>query len=157
MIGLTELEQRVLQEMQRDMPIISRPFRMLAGKVGVSEGEFLAELRKLKEQGIIREVNAVLRHRLVGYQANALCVWRVEEERIDEVGNCFAGLTEVTHCYERESQPSWPYNLYTMVHAVSREACEKRIKAMSELSKVADYRVFYSTHELKKTTMRYFM
>lgn len=153
---MTEIEQQILQEMQQDLPITSRPFHILAGKVGVSEGEFLAKIKSLRDRGIIREVNAVLRHRRIGYQANALCVWQVDEGRIDEVGNLFAGLTEVTHCYERESCPDWQYNLYTMVHAVTKEACEKRIREMSELSRTENYLVFYSTQELKKITMRYF-
>lgn len=153
---MTEIEQRILQEMQQDLPIVSRPFHVLAGKVGVSEEEFLIKIRSLRDRGIIREVNAVLRHRQIGYQANALCVWKVGEDRIDEVGNLFAGLSEVTHCYERACYPNWQYNLYTMVHAVTREACEKRIQEMSKLGKTEEYLVFYSTQELKKTTMRYF-
>lgn len=153
---MTEIEKQILQEMQQDLPITSRPFSILAEKVGVSEGEFLAKIRNLRERGIIREVNAVLRHRRIGYQANALCVWQVCQDRIDDVGNLFAGMTEVTHCYERESYPDWPYNLYTMIHAMTREACEKHIRAMSELSQAENYLIFYSTQELKKTTMRYF-
>ena len=153
---MTEIEQRILQQVQQDLPITSRPFHILAGNVGVSEDEFLANIRNLRDRGIIREVNAVLRHRQIGYQANALCVWKVDESRVDDVGNLFAGLPEVTHCYERQSYPDWPYNLYTMVHAITRDACEKRIRAMSELSRTEEYLVFYSTQELKKTTMRYF-
>jgi DNA-binding Lrp family transcriptional regulator len=153
---VTELEQRIIREMQRDLPIDPRPFSLVADRVGVSEGELLAKVRSMRERGIIREVNAVLRHRRVGFQANALCVWRVEAGQVDEVGAMFAGLPEVTHCYERETYPEWAYNIYTMVHALSQEACETRIRHMSEISGVADYRIFYSTQELKKTTMQYF-
>jgi len=153
---MTESERSILRELQQDMPVISRPFRVLARRAGVTEEEFIAGVQSLRARGIIREVNAVLRHRQIGYHANALCVWKVGEERVEEVGYLYAGLTYVTHCYERETQADWPYNLYTMVHAATRDACEKQIAEMSRLGQNDDYLVFYSTHELKKTTMRYF-
>lgn len=156
MLTVTETEQMILKQLQQDLPITSRPFHSMAKTVGVSEEEFLAQVKALKERGIIRRVNAVLRHRLVGYQANALCVWKIDQNRIDEVGTLFAGLTEITHCYERETYPHWQYNLYTMVHAVTRRDCEKIIQKMSGLAGVKEYQVFYSTQELKKSTMIYF-
>lgn len=153
---MTELERKIIRELQYDLPVIARPYSLVASKVGVSEQEVLDCVRSMLQQGIIRKIGAVLRHRRVGYKANALCVWIVPAERVTEVGEMFAGLPVVTHCYERHTCRDWPFNLYTMVHAMSREECEAHIRLMSQMSGISHYQVFYSTKELKKTSMRYF-
>jgi DNA-binding Lrp family transcriptional regulator len=150
------MREKILKQLQQDLPITSAPFHELAKNIGISEDELLTQIQDLQNQGVIRKLNAVIRHRVVGYQANALCVWKVDTDQLETIGNLFAALTEVTHCYERETYPEWQYNLYTMVHAKTRAECEKIIQEMSRLSQVTDYQVFYSTKELKKTSMRYY-
>lgn len=153
---MTELECQMIRELQNDLPIVPRPYAIVAERLRISEQQLLESMTAMLGRGIIRKVGAVLRHRRIGFHANALCVWQIPSERIIEVGEMFAALTTVTHCYERETWPSWSYNLYTMVHTTSRMACERQVEEMSILSGVRQYKIFYSTKELKKTSMRYF-
>lgn len=151
-----ELDRQIIRELQRDLPIVGRPYAAVAARLGVSEDELLKRIRSLMQQGAIRRISAVLRHRRIGFTANALCVWQVPAERMEEVGELFSRLKRVTHCYERCTCREWPYNLYTMVHALSREECERHIHMMSALVRIHHYRIFYSMKELKKVSMRYF-
>lgn len=153
---MTELERLIIGELQQDLPIVPKPYALIAERLPVNEKELLRQIQSMLERGIIRKVGAVLRHRKVGIQANALCVWQVPEEKVAAVGGLFAALPAVTHCYERETYGKWPYNLYTMVHAPTRQACEAQINAMRDMSGVRIYQLLYSTQELKKTSMRYF-
>jgi DNA-binding Lrp family transcriptional regulator len=153
---MTELEKKIIIELQQDMPLVPRPYAVIASRLEITEGELLRQIEAMRGKGVIRKMGAVLRHRRIGIKANALCVWQVPEERVEAVGELFAALPEVTHCYERETRSDWPYNLYTMVHAATREQCEEHLKAMYRMSRIANYRVFFSTQELKKTTMQYF-
>lgn len=153
---MTELECQMIRELQNDLPIVPHPYAVVAERLRISEERFLEGMNTLMGRGIIRKVGAVLRHRRIGFGANALCVWKVPVERVVEIGEMFALLTTVTHCYERETCPAWSYNLYTMIHATSRVACEQQIEDMSILSGVSQFKIFYSTKELKKTSMRYF-
>lgn len=153
---MTELECRIIRELQDDLPVVPRPYAVVADRLRISEQQLLKGITAMVGRGVIRKVGAVLRHRRIGFSANALCVWQVPLERVVEVGEMFAALTVVTHCYERETWPAWSYNLYTMVHAASRVACERQVEKMSILSGVSQFKIFYSTKELKKTSMRYF-
>ena len=153
---MTEVEKRIIGELQHDLPVTAQPYAAVSARLNMGESQLLHHIRAMLAKGLIRKIGAVLRHRRVGFAANALCVWRVPEEAVAEVGTMFAELASVTHCYERATHPQWPYNLYTMVHAAKREECEALIGAMRDMSGISDYRAFYSTRELKKTSMRYF-
>lgn len=153
---MTGLERTIIRELQNDLAITARPYAEIAKRLNISEAELLAQIKKLLGHGVIRKIGAVLQHRRIGICANALCVWQVPEDRVQAVGEMFAALPVVTHCYERVTHAGWPYNLYTMVHAIDREACQRHITTMSNMSGVAAVRIFYSTQELKKISMRYF-
>lgn len=153
---MTELECQMICELQNDLPIVPHPYAVVAERLRISEEQLLTGINGMMGRGIIRKVGAVLRHRRIGFGANALCVWKAPLERVVEIGEMFALLTTVTHCYERETCSAWSYNLYTMIHATSRAACEQQIETMSMLSGVRQFKIFYSTKEMKKTTMKYF-
>ena len=78
---LTELEQKVILALQRDLEVTPRPFLEVAEQLGVPEEELLAAIRSLMDQGYIRRFGATLRHQKSGYAANALVTWRCAGER----------------------------------------------------------------------------
>ena len=153
---LTELEKKIIAMIQGDIPVTERPYLELAEKLGISEDLFIETLKGLSERGIIRRYGATLRHQKSGFTANAMVAWRVAEERTDEVGEKMASFTEVSHCYRRNPAPTWPYNLYTMVHATSEEECRECARKISEATGVTEYSLLFSRKELKKTSMKYF-
>ena len=104
----------------------------------------------------MRKMGVVLRHREVGYAANALCAWVVPCERQEEVGLILMAHPAVTHCYSRATSHDWPYNFYTMIHAQTREGCAEIAAQLSLESAVTEYILLFSTKEWKKTSMHYF-
>jgi DNA-binding Lrp family transcriptional regulator len=154
--SLTPLERRIIYELQQDLPVVTRPFAVLAEKLGISEAELLEKVRELVADGTIRRFGATLRHQRSGFDANAMVVWEVEAERAAEVGVVFASFREVTHCYQRPAMPNWPYRLFTMIHGPSRQVCREIAQRMAEASGVKHYDLLFTEEELKKTTMAYF-
>ena len=84
-----------------------------------------------------------------------MVVWRVEPERIRQIGEMLAGFEQDSHAYERRKQKNWPYNLYTMVHAASPQEARATIGRMSEACGVSDYRILDTQRELKKAPPTY--
>ena len=154
---LTKLEKDIVRELQAGLPLVSRPFAELASRLNITEEEMLQKVSELKAKGYLRRIGAALRHQKVGFTANAMVVWRVPEERIDEVGRQLALRPEVTHCYRRKSYQNWQYNLYTMIHQQSKEKCYALVKELAEAVAITDYQLLFSTKELKKSSMKYFM
>jgi len=114
----------------------------------------LSRLRALIDEGIIRRFAATIGHRALGIVANAMIAWRVEPEDVDRAGKIMASFDEVTHCYERQSYPQWPYNLYTMVHSRDREECRNVARRISQATGISDYKILFSEREYKKTSAR---
>ncbi|WP_346355718.1 AsnC family transcriptional regulator [Azotosporobacter soli] len=153
---LDQLDKKIIAAMQDDFPLVPEPYQQIAAGLGISQDELLRRLASYVESGKIRKMGAVLRHREVGYAANALCAWIVPEEEIGRIGKLFAAEAAVTHCYSRIAPPDWPYNFYTMVHAHDREECNKIAARLSTLSGLQQYIMLYSTREWKKNSMQYF-
>ncbi|MGQ9511661.1 siroheme decarboxylase subunit beta [Thermodesulfitimonas sp.] len=153
---MTELEQRLITELGNNFPIASRPFAVIGERIGLTEEEVLARVKEFIARGIIRRLSVALRHQNVGFTANGMVVWRVAPERLEEVGKKLASFPEVTHCYERETAPDWPYNLYTMIHRPHREECLAIAARLSEAVGIKDYLVLFSTQELKRSNPQYF-
>lgn len=142
----------VLEALPADFPITDRPYETMARQMGMTGEQLIREITLLKEKGIIRRISVMVAHRSVSYEGNAMVVWNVPAERVEDVGAIMAGFSEVSHCYERDTGGYWPYNLYTMVHGKTREACTKVIAAMTARSGVDDYKVLFSIREFKKTS-----
>ena len=153
---LTKLEKMILASIQGDIPITERPYLEIAEKLGVSENTFLEKLKDLCDRGVIRRFGATIRHQKSGFKANAMVAWTVDEDRINDVGEKMASFREVSHCYRRNPNGDWPYNLYTMIHAGDEESCRETARKMSEATSVNTYTLLFSREELKKTSMEYF-
>ncbi|MGQ9687783.1 MAG: siroheme decarboxylase subunit beta [Desulfobaccales bacterium] len=153
---ISDFEKRVILALQRDLEITPRPFLVLARQLGVSEEEFLAAVQGLVAKGYIRRFGATLRHQLSGYGANALVTWAVPPAEISRVGRLLSRHQAITHCYQREPAPDWPYTLYSMIHGKDPEEIEKLVAALAREIGIQKYEILFSDAELKKTTMRYF-
>jgi len=153
---LTEVEKKVLASIQDDIPITERPYYEMAVKVGLSEEVFLKTMQSLVDRGVIRRFGATIRHQKSGFEANAMGAWQVDEARIEEVGQIMASCRHVSHCYRRNPQKDWPYNLYTMIHAKDKPSCRATARKLAEQTGVEIYTLLFSHRELKKTSMRYF-
>jgi len=151
---MDEMDIELLKSAQDGIPVVSEPFLKIAEELGISEGEVLGRLENLIKQGVIRRFGASIGHRSIGITANAMCTWNVPDERVEEVGAIMAGFPEVTHCYERPRFPGWKYNLFTMIHAYSRDECEKIAKEISNATGIRDYSILFSEREFKKTGVR---
>ncbi len=153
---LTELEKKVLASIQDDIPITERPYYEMAANAGIPEEILLKTMQNLVDRGVVRRFGATIRHQKTGFEANAMTAWQVDEARINEVGDIMASCRHVSHCYRRNPQNDWPYNLYTMIHAKDKPSCYAIAQKLSEQTGEETYTLLFSHQELKKTSMRYF-
>lgn len=153
---LSEDDVLVVRHLQGDMPIVSRPYDEIAGRIGWDTDRLLEHCLGMRERGILRRVAAILYHRRAGYAANGMGVWPVPEERVDELGPVMASFRGITHCYQRPTYPDWPYSIFTMAHGRSREECDRLIHSIATETGIDDYLILYSISEYKKVRLKYF-
>jgi DNA-binding Lrp family transcriptional regulator len=154
---MNALERALVKATQAGLPLVPRPYQALSMNLGISEAQVISLLETMLADGRIRRIGAVPNHYALGYTANAMSVWDVDDEAVDELGRAVGALPFVTHCYRRPRRlPGWRYNLFAMVHGRSRADAEAKIEliaaALGRFARAAD--VLYSTRILKKTGAR---
>ena len=153
---INDIEKKIIGILQKDIPLVPRPFAIMADEIGIDEDQFVKCVKSLVDRGIIRRFGATLRHQEAGFNSNAMVAWIVQEDVIEDIGNIMAQFNEVTHCYYRQPQKDWKYNLYTMIHGDQRDECYDIARRMSEKSGIKEYALLFSEKEFKKTSMEYF-
>ena len=154
---VTPFEIEVIRQLQEDLALAPRPFDDMSRLLGITNQQLFAHADDFRERGVMRRFSAVLHHRRAGFRANAMGVWKVEEERAEEVGLKMAQHPAVSHCYQRPTFPDWPYTHFSMIHAVNQAECEQVASEISEQIGVTEFQLLYSTREYKKTRVRYFV
>jgi DNA-binding Lrp family transcriptional regulator len=152
-----DFERRLIIATQAGLPLVPRPYDLLAEQLGVSAGLVKARLAAMLESGRIRRIGAVPNHYAIGYTANGMSVWDVDDAHIARLGETIGKLDFVTHCYERpRALPDWPYNLFAMVHGHDRATVLAHIDEIAALlgPDCRRHDVLFSTAILKKTGLR---
>lgn len=157
-VAPTPEDQQAILILQQDLPLVPEPFQVWADEAGMPVDDLLAKAQELQDRTVMRRFAAVLNHRKAGFGANGMAVWKVPADQVDDFGSRMATFKSVSHCYKRPTYDDWPYSLFTMVHAKSKDACEETIAALAEEAGLDgdDYAVLYSTFEFKKVRLKYY-
>jgi len=155
-VELSELDVRVIRELQGDMPVVVEPYAPAAARIGIGVDALLEHLESMRERRALRRVAAILFHRRAGFSANGMGVWKVPEERILDIGMQMASFRGVSHCYQRPTYADWPYSVFTMAHGRSKEECDAVLDAISEGTGIHERSTLYSSTEFKKIRLLYF-
>jgi siroheme decarboxylase len=153
---LSDLEIATIRIVQEDLPLVERPFAAYGELIGTDESTVLDLLRSFKERKLMRRFAAVMNHRSAGFKANAMGVWAVPDEDLEEIGPQMATFSAVSHCYRRPTYDDWPYSVFTMVHGRSARDCEATIDAIRDETGISEYCLLWSVKEYKKIRLRYF-
>lgn len=120
-----EAERRLVSVLQEGLPLFMRPFALIAERIGISEKEVMGRIGNWLDDGAIKRFGVVVRHRELGYKANAMLVHDIPDARVGDLGRALAEEPAVTLCYRRPRVlPDWPYNLFCMIHGRERAEVE---------------------------------
>ena len=92
--------RKILNEIQSDFPISSRPYRDLGTRLNMTENEVLDAVSRLKEKGIIRRIGGNFQSSRLDF-VSTLCAARVPEKKIDRFVETVNAYPGVTHNYLR--------------------------------------------------------
>lgn len=130
--SLAPADQRLLAGLADGLALASEPYEELARVAGLEQGEALERIARLVSTGIVTRLGLIVRHRALGFKANAMAVWDVADEAVDAVGHELAAQSFVTLCYRRPRRmPDWPYNLFCMVHGRERDAVRQQVEQLT--------------------------
>ncbi|HOT02787.1 MAG TPA: Lrp/AsnC family transcriptional regulator [Methanolinea sp.] len=103
-----ETDIAILDALQDEVPLVCRPWDVLAEKVGITSGEFLIRIEQLRDAGILKGVSPILESRRWGLPSATLVALKVPPGRVEEVAALVSSYTEVSHNFRRDHPfPLW--------------------------------------------------
>lgn len=128
---LDPLDLQLIVAIQEGLAIVPRPYQLIAEQLDLSEKEVIQRLDKLKQQGLIKRMGVIVKHRRLGYQANAMVVFDMPDKLVRVKGQQISQFSFINLCYLRPRQGEhWPYNLFCMIHGKSREIVLQQLKQL---------------------------
>jgi DNA-binding Lrp family transcriptional regulator len=155
---LSDRERQLLAALEGGLPLVPCPYAAIAARIGLDEAQVIAGLNRLIAERVIKRFGVIVRHRELGYRANAMVVWDVADGLVAEAGRALATLPFVTLCYRRPRRPPlWPYNLFCMIHGRERSAVEVLVEAASTAAGLEGVprAVLFSRRRFKQRGARY--
>ena len=151
MTSLRDDDRPLMQALSRGLALVPRPFAELAGALNRSEADVIARIGALSAARILTRVGVIVRHRALGWVANAMVVW--QPACVETAGLALSRVPGVTLCYQRRTVPGvWDWPLFCMIHAQSRPeamAVLDRARALPELAG-ASHKILFSTRCFKQ-------
>ena len=161
-VTLSDADRRLVVALEGGLPFVAAPYAAIADAAGVSEAYVQVRLADWLNRGVIKRLGVIVRHRELGYVANAMCVWDVPDApdagMADALGETLARESGVTLCYRRErSLPDWRYNFFCMLHGRDRATVEKRLAELAAAHDLTRFpsAVLFSRRAFKQCGARY--
>lgn len=140
----TTPRELLLNRVQKDIPIVARPYRVLAQEVGLSEEDALAILRAEKEKGVLRQISAIFDTRTLGYKSSLVAV-KADPEKLDAVAEVINAHPGVSHNYKRNHD----FNLWYTIAVPPESDLEAHVHRLHELSGAELTRLMPTLHLYK--------
>lgn len=142
--ALDDIDRRLLNRVQSDFPIASRPFDTIGSELGVSEDDVIARLERLKAAGFIRRIGGNFVPEKLGY-VSTLCAAKVPTDKIAHFAETVNRYPGVTHNYMREND----YNVWFTFIAQSRKDIAVNLDRISRETGVMGILNLPATHVFK--------
>ena len=123
---LSTIDSEILNCIQEDIPLESKPFEALAKRLGIEEDRLLKGISRLKDKGIIRSFAAGISHKKLGFKSSLIAL-KVHPDNIKSIARQIVAYPEVTHCFLRRGA----YNLWT-VFIYKNNGLETFLKRMAK-------------------------
>ena len=123
---MDDKDRAILNEIQSDFPISSRPYREVGKRMDLSESEVFERVKKLKTDGVIRRIGGNFDSRRLDFRST-LCAAKVPEEDVEDFVRVVNAYPGVTHNYQRNHD----YNIWFTFIAPSMSHIEGALEEIS--------------------------
>ncbi|OQX20933.1 MAG: AsnC family protein [Desulfobacteraceae bacterium IS3] len=130
---LDDIDKAILNRIQSDFPIASRPYLTIADDLGLSGSDVLNRLIRLKKSGIIRRIGGNFVPGKLGF-VSTLCAAKVPEDKLTLFAETVNRYPGVTHNYQRDSH----FNIWFTFIAPTMAEIEAHLKDISQATGVRE-------------------
>ena len=133
MPNIDDIDKAIINRMQSDFPITSRPYRTLADELNLTEQDVLERVARLKKTGIIRRIGGNFVPAKLGF-VSTLCAARVPAGKVSDFAAVVNRYPGVTHNYQRDNE----YNVWFTFISPSMDEIEANLKKIAAETGVSD-------------------
>ena len=133
MPSMDNIDREILNRIQSNFPITSRPYLVVANDLGLSEDDVLKRLARLKKKRIIRRIGGNFIPEKLEF-VSTLCAAKVPKNKVDFFAKEVNSYSGVTHNYKRDNK----YNIWFTFIAPSMEEIEGNLEKISEKTGITD-------------------
>ena len=131
MLSIDEIDRAILNRIQSDFPITTRPYLSIAKNLHLSEDQIIKRLKRLKKKGIIRRIGGNFVPEKLGF-VSTLCAAKVSQGKIDRFARAVNRYPGVTHNYRRDNK----YNIWFTFIAQSMDEIKNNLENISQETSV---------------------
>jgi len=124
---LDDTDKVILNLIQSNFPISSRPYLVIADRLGLNEDDVIRRLKKLKKNGIIRRIGGNFVPEKLGF-VSTLCAAVVPEDKMESFAKTINSYPGVTHNYLRDGS----FNVWFTFIAPSMKEININLKQISK-------------------------
>lgn len=130
---MNKKEKRLLEELQFNFPITSRPYLEIAKRSGFSENNLIHKVRTLKKRGIIRYIGPVFNLNNMGFSSTLIAA-RLPEKKVKRAVRIINEYPQVSHNYLRDAE----FNIWFTVTAPSHSRLLRIIREIKKRAGLKD-------------------
>ncbi len=129
------VDRKIVNALQGGFPVCARPYAEAAARVGLSEDELLARLRRLLDGGVLSRFGPMYHAERLG-GALALAALQVPPEDFERVAGIVNGFPEVAHNYARA-------HALNMWFVLATETPQRVAAVIAAIERATGYRVYH--------------
>lgn len=152
---LNQAQKDLLRGMiEKGLLTTAQPFDEIAKNLNVIPSQVIKQITQWQHNGLIRRFGLVVKHRKLGFNANAMVVWNIPDEFVDIIAGQLSTFDEVSLCYRRPRRlPDWNYNLFCMIHGTDRDVVLAQIAKINQQIIRENSHLWHSAKDLQQNIL----
>ncbi len=143
-MNFTRVEERIINRIQEDIPLVREPFRVIAEELSLPVTDFLETLSSLKRKRIVRNISAIFNADRLGYRTS-LVAFAVPQEKVEKAALRINEHPGVSHNYLRDHR----YNLWFTLAVERTVSLEKTAEILAARCDAYDHLILVNERLVK--------
>ncbi len=132
---MDSIDKLIVNSLQEEFPLVSRPFAAAGAPHGLSEEEVIARLSAVKEMNVIRQISAIFDTRTLGYRSSLVAMRTTAEDEL-HAAHVLNEHPGVSHNYKRDHE----FNLWFTIAAPGHSSLERTVEVLHERARAVSTR-----------------
>ena len=141
---LDTTDRQLVNLIQLEFPIVSRPFAALGAALGTGEPDVIRRLEEIKRAHVIRQISAIFDTRALGYKSS-LVATKAPEGHVDEAAHVISEHPGVSHNYRRDHE----FNIWWTIAVPPSSDLDAHVQRLHDLAGGISTRLMYTIRMFK--------